>query len=52
MPPLLDNKNPKTSSVFLASARLRAAQRQKGLAAADVPPICVLDPDGDVVRHL
>jgi uridine phosphorylase len=52
MPPLLDNKNPEAKSVFVASALLREARRQKGLAAVGVPPICVLDPDGDIVRHL
>ena len=52
MPPLFDNKNPKAKSVFVASALLREARRQKGLATVNVPPICVLDPDGDIVRHL
>jgi uridine phosphorylase len=31
---------------------LREARRQKGLAALDVPPVCILDPDGDIVRRL
>ena len=52
MPPLLDNKNPLSPSVFLPKALLREARRQKGLAAVDVPPICILDPDGDIVRQL
>lgn len=52
MPPLFDNKNPSSPSVFRPAALLRQARRQKGLAAADVPPICILDPDGDIVRHL
>src|SRR5581483_6668401 len=38
--------------VFVASALLREARRQKGIARADVPSVCVLDPDGDVVRRL
>lgn len=38
--------------MFLAPALLREARRQKGLPAADVPPICILDPDGDIVRRL
>jgi hypothetical protein len=33
-------------------ALLREARRQKGLATAIVPSICVLDPDGDIVRRL
>jgi uridine phosphorylase len=52
MPPLLDNKNPAAASVFVASALLREARRQKGIATADVPAVCVLDPDGDLVRGL
>ena len=52
MPPLLDNKNPTAKSVFAPAALLREARRQKGLAATDVPPICILDPDGDIVRRL
>jgi uridine phosphorylase len=52
MSPLLDNKNPSARSVFAPAALLREARRQKGLAAADVPAFCVLDPDGDIVRRL
>ena len=52
MSPLLDNKNPSAPSVFAPAALLREARRQKGLAAADVPAFCVLDPDGDIVRRL
>lgn len=51
-PPILDNKNPEAPSVFAPSALLREARRQKGLATADVPPLCILDPDGDIVRRL
>ena len=52
MPPLLDNKNPAAKSVFEPSALLREARRQKGLATVNVPPVCILDPDGDIVRRL
>ena len=52
MPPLLDNKNPAAKSVFAPSALLREARRQKGLTTVSVPSICVLDPDGDIVRRL
>jgi uridine phosphorylase len=52
VPPLLDNKSPTAKSIFDPSALLREARRQKGLATVDVPSICVLDPDGDIVRHL
>ena len=52
MPPLLDNKNPSSPSVFRPAALLREARRQKGLPTVDVPPVCILDPDGDIVRRL
>jgi len=52
LPPLLDNKHPKSPSVFRPAALLREARRQKGLAQVDVPPVCILDPDGDIVRAL
>src|SRR2546421_440626 len=52
MAPILDNKNPMSPSVFRPAALLREARRQKGLAAVDVPPVCILDPDGDIVRRL
>src|ERR1700674_4000019 len=52
MSPLLKNKNPSSPSVFEPASLLREARRQKGLAFADVPPVCILDPDGDIVRHL
>jgi uridine phosphorylase len=50
--PLSDNKNPLSPSVFLPTALLREARRQKRLASVDVPAICILDPDGDIVRRL
>lgn len=51
-PPILDNKNPASPSVFAPAALVREARRQKGLTTADVPPLCILDPDGDIVRRL
>jgi hypothetical protein len=39
-------------SVFAPGALLREAKRQKRLAASEVPPVCILDPDGDLVREL
>ena len=52
MPPILDNKNPASPSVFAPAALLREARRQKGLPVIEVPPVCILDPDGDIVRSL
>lgn len=50
--PILDNKDPDAPSIFDPAALLREARRQKDMAPGDVPPICVLDPDGDIVRRL
>jgi uridine phosphorylase len=50
--PLLENKSPAAPSVFSPAALLREARRQKNLATADVPPVCILDPDGDILRRL
>lgn len=52
MAAILDNKNPLSPSVFRPAALLREARRQKGLPTVDVPAVCILDPDGDVVRRL
>jgi uridine phosphorylase len=52
LPPILENKYPESPSVFLPSALIRQARRQKGLPVIDVPEICILDPDGDIVRRL
>ena len=51
-PPILDNKYLDAPSVFEPVALLREARRQKDLATIDVPPVCILDPDGDIVRRL
>ena len=51
-PPILDNKHWNSPSVFLPSALLREARRQKGIGATVVPAVCILDPDGDLVRKL
>jgi len=51
-PPILRLKDASAPSVFTPDALLREARRQKGAPAGDVPGICVLDPDGDVVEHL
>lgn len=50
--PILDQKDPSSHSVFQPAALLREARRQKGLPAVDVPAVCILDPDGDIVRRL
>src|SRR3954466_5563380 len=52
LPPILDHKDPDAPSVFAPAALMREARRQKGLSSVDVPPVCILDPDGDIVRRL
>jgi uridine phosphorylase len=51
-PPILDHKHPGSPSVFAPAALLREARRQKGMENGAVPPVCLLDPDGDIVRRL
>ena len=51
-PPILADKHYDTPSAFTPENLLREARRQKTLSAAAVPPVCVLDPDGDLVRRL
>jgi uridine phosphorylase len=52
VPPILDRKHYREASAFTPEALLREARRQKGIAPASVPAVCVLDPDGDIVRQL
>jgi uridine phosphorylase len=50
--PLLQAKDYAAASVFRPENLLREARRQKGLPIEDVPEICILDPDGDILRQL
>ena len=52
MPPILQGKAHAEPSVFTAANLLREARRQRRLRPFRVPAACLLDPDGDVVRHL
>lgn len=51
-PPILSHKHYEAPSAFTPESLLREARRQKGLPTIAVPEICILDPDGDIVRHL
>lgn len=51
LPPILTDKHYDEGSTFMPANLLREARRQKGLADRSVPEVCVLDPDGDIVRH-
>ena len=42
----------RAASVFRPESLIREARRQKGLPDEAVPDVCVLDPDGDLVRYL
>ena len=50
--PILEGKDHGEVSAFTPESLLREARRQKGLAPAGVPVLCVLDPDGDIVHDL
>jgi uridine phosphorylase len=51
-PPILAGKEFAAPSVFEPANLLREARRQKGLTEAKIPEICILDPDGDMLRWL
>jgi uridine phosphorylase len=50
--PVVLNKDYGEPSLFLPENLLREARRQKHLEDVSVPDVCLLDPDGDIVRHL
>jgi hypothetical protein len=50
--PLIARGDHAVPSVFRPENLLREARRQKGLPPGSVPPVCVLDPDGDMVAHV
>ena len=51
-PQLLKHKAYDEPSVFRPENLLREARRQNKIEEGSVPPVCLLDPDGDIVRHL
>ena len=50
MPPILNNKVYRAPSAFTPENLLREARRQKSIPPGAVPRICVLDPDGDLLK--
>lgn len=50
--PLLRAKAYDSPSVFQPANLLREGRRQRGRPDVAVPAVCLLDPDGDIVRHL
>jgi uridine phosphorylase len=51
-PPILAQKHCNTPSAFTPESLLREARRQKRITGTSIPAICILDPDGDIVRSL
>jgi uridine phosphorylase len=51
-PPILAQKHYAKQSAFTPENLLREARRQKQIWNSRIPEVCVLDPDGDVVRSL
>lgn len=51
-PPILADKHHDAPSAFTPENLLREARRQKGADRVTVPKVCLLDPDGDIVRQL
>ncbi len=51
-PPILRHKDYDHPSAFHPENLLREARRQRGIPDGNVPEVCILDPDGDIVRHL
>jgi uridine phosphorylase len=52
LPPLLGRRDHDEPSVLTALGLLREARREKKLLDEAVPPVCVLDPDGDFADYL
>ena len=51
-PPILAGKHHGEPSAFTPENLLREARRQKNVPSGSIPRVCVLDPDGDMVRQL
>lgn len=52
IPPILAQKHYSAPSAFTPESLLREARRQKRVGEGRIPQICILDPDGDIVRTL
>ena len=51
-PPILSRKNSGEPSIFDPKNLIREARRQLSIPEGNIPEICLLDPDGDILRHL
>ena len=52
LPPILAGKRYDSPSSFTPESLLREARRQKSISIQPVPDVCLLDPDGDIIRRL
>jgi uridine phosphorylase len=52
LPPILAGKRYDSPSGFTPESLLREARRQKSVSIQPVPDVCLLDPDGDIIRRL
>lgn len=52
LPPILTDKHYESPSAFTPDSMLREARRQRSASFQPVPDVCLLDPDGDIVRRL
>ena len=52
LPPFMTATDHDEPSVFQVENLLREARRQRHLGSTPVPAVCLLDPDGDTIRHL
>jgi uridine phosphorylase len=50
--PIISNKEYEAPSVFTPESLLREARRQRSIPTGKIPKVCILDPDGDIVRNL
>lgn len=48
----IPGKHYQEPSIFNPEKLLREGRRQKNLPECNVPEVCILDPDGDIVRYL
>jgi uridine phosphorylase len=51
-PPIIRGKRYDDASLFVPENLLREARRQKNIPEGQIPSICILDPDGDIVKNL
>lgn len=52
LPPILEDKRHDEVPTFRPENLLREGRRQRGVEPGDVPAVCLLDPDGDIVDWL